>query len=355
LSVALLWAEQQSRIVHPLALPLVVLFVLLFGAGIGALIRGLNRSVRGARRAAALGLTVVGVLPALLWVAAGANVLGHWRNRQAPRDLPSMLVRLVGASLMEGQARWAYPHRLTTEHLVMFYDDGVADPESDAEEMDRHVARLQEMTGLPGRGQIWWVRGPLLGQERLAFYSLALGSSASPAAALDRHELAHAVLYQQERPDSDPPTLLLEGWAEAQSLDSKTLASRALIERLFFTKWGRRWPELSGSDRARLLNTVWDKEGAKRHMEAGGIDSYLRELTSPYWYHRDTGAVYTVGGAFVAFLIRRDGCPRFVDLYFACRPGTFQAECERLYGVDLDALEAEFWQDAERLDGHTWR
>jgi hypothetical protein len=56
-----------------------------------------------------------------------------------------------------------------------------------------------------------------------------------------------------------------------------------------------------------------------------------------------------VGGAFVNFLLRRAGAGRFVDLYFACRPGMFEAECRRVYGADLDSLEAEFWEDAERL------
>jgi hypothetical protein len=52
--------------------------------------------------------------------------------------------------------------------------------------------------------------------------------------------------------------------------------------------------------------------------------------------------------AFVDFLIRRDGAHRFVELYFACRPGTFAASCQSIYGTDLDGLEKQFWDDLEQ-------
>jgi len=68
---------------------------------------------------------------------------------------------------------------------------GHAHPQGDADAMDRHVARMEELTGLRQRTKTWWVRGSLLGQGRLCMYALALGSSESPASALDRHELAH--------------------------------------------------------------------------------------------------------------------------------------------------------------------
>jgi hypothetical protein len=95
-----------------------------------------------------------------------------------------------------------------------------------------------------------------------------------------------------------------------------------------------------------------DPEGSqrlfKKAREEGGIKSYLRELTDPFWYHHDAGLVYPVGGAFVDFLLRRYGAERFVKLYFTVRPGTFEADCQSIYGIDLDALEAQFWEDVER-------
>jgi hypothetical protein len=168
----------------------------------------------GPRRVAAITWAVLGVLPPLFWLALGWYGQRQWGSRNVPHNLPLALVRMAGASLMEAQARYLYPHRLETDRLVMFYDDAVADPQRDLETMDRHVARLQETTGLTLRAKIWWVRGSLLGQEGVALYGLALGSSTSPAEYRDRHELAHAVIYQGEYPDTDPPTLLVEGWAE---------------------------------------------------------------------------------------------------------------------------------------------
>ena len=71
----------------------------------------------------------------------------------------------------------------------------------------RGVARLEELGGPTFRAKIWWIRGSLLGQGPLAIGGLALGSSKSPANHTDRHELAHAVLYQGNDPDTNPPTL----------------------------------------------------------------------------------------------------------------------------------------------------
>jgi hypothetical protein len=66
---------------------------------------------------------------------------------------------------MEAQAVSLYPRRTETRHLVMFYDDRVAHPRRDAEAMERHVSRLEAMTGRPLRAKIYWVRGPLLGKR----------------------------------------------------------------------------------------------------------------------------------------------------------------------------------------------
>ena len=77
--------------------------------------------------------------------------------------------------------------------------------------------------------------------------------------------------------------------------------------------------------------------------------SPLCELTDSFWYHHDNGPVYPVGSAFVSFLLRQYGTERFMDLYFACRPGTFEVECQRVYDAELDTLEKQFREDAERL------
>jgi hypothetical protein len=159
-----------------------------------------------------------------------------------------------------------------------------------------------------------------------------LGSSQSPAdwdtadhpfrLSVDRHELAHGAIHQIQPPDADPPTLLIEGWAEAQ-------AGMTTRKRAQFAKQSRSlWRERSGT---------------------GPADSYLRELTGEAWYHRIDGPVYSVGGAFAEFVLQHYGTQRFLRLYFACRPGRFAEECLAKLGIELNVLEAEFWAEVERL------
>ena len=71
----------------------------------------------------------------------------------------------------------------------------------------------------------------------------------------------------------------------------------------------------------------------------------VRELLGPDWYHRDSGPVYSVGGAFVDFLIRTRGGARFRRFYVECQPDTFEAKCREIFETDLDDLEAEFWDE----------
>jgi hypothetical protein len=234
------------------------------------------------------------------------------------------------ASLMEVWAHLAYPHRLESRRLVMFYDDRVTDPRKDLEAMDRHVADLEAVTGKPLRARIHWVRGELFGRRQMAIRGLALGSSRSPAdwdtadrpfgLSVDRHELAHGVVHQLQPPDADAPTLLIEGWAEAHS--GMTSRKRAGF--------------------ARLSRDLW-----RERTGAGPADSYLRELLGAARYHRVAGPVYSVGGAFAEFVLRRYGPGRFLRLYFACRPGRFEEACVAELGVEFDALERGFWAEVE--------
>jgi S1-C subfamily serine protease len=53
--------------------------------------------------------------------------------------------------------------------------------------------------------------------------------------------------------------------------------------------------------------------------------------------------------------VRKYGAERFLQLYFACRPGRFEAECLAQLGVEFDALESEFWAEVERLALHQQR
>src|SRR5262249_12230941 len=334
-SLALLYLEDRMGVLHPYALCFLLLVTLVFASGIFGLTVGFRRSCLGPRRRPALSWGWVSLVPSLLWVWLGLYGLREAARGEAPNTLPWKLVVMATASGMEAQAPWMYPHRIETDHLVMFYDERVRHPWRDAEAMDRHVARLEAVTGTPLRAKIYWVRGRLLGWGRMACRGLALGSDRSPddwdtadhpdSLSVDRHELAHAVLHQRLAPDADPPALLSEGWAESQS----------------------------GPSPARLaLGAV---ESRRRRQErlgpTGDSRPYLRELGGPSWYHHIDARTYDVGGAFVDSLLRRYGVERFLRLYFTCRKGTFEADCRTILGDDFEGLERGFWEEAERLAG----
>jgi hypothetical protein len=330
-SVGLLWGQHRLGVLHPWAVPFVLLLaVTLLASGLG-LAAASWRAVRGPGRRGALAGGAACALPACLWAAVAAYVLHLVRVGDFPKNTLTNAAGVAVASLMELGARCAYPSRVESDRLVMFYDGRVADPRRDLEAMDRHVAGLEGLTGRPLREKIYWVRGGLLGQGRMALAGLALGSDRSPAdwetadhpdrLSVDRHELAHAVLHQHQPPDADPPALLVEGWAEAQS--GTTDRRRAA------------W--------ARESRDLW-----RGRTGAGPEASYLRELTGPVRYHRPDGPAYIVGGAFAGFLLRRYGPGPFLRLYFACRPGRFEAECRAQLGAEFEALESEFWADVER-------
>ena len=323
LSVALLWIQFQLSVLRPYAITFTLLLIVTVLSSLAVLLRGLVRIARGPSRTRAVGYTLIGITPVVCWGTLAWCGLETWKRREVPRNIPFTLLRWLGFSLMEVQAPFSYPRRLETSRLVMFYDERVTDPEGDIKSMDEHVARMEQETGLKLREKIHWVRGGLLGQGALCINGLALGSSQSPASWLDRHELAHAIIYQHNIPDTEPPTLLSEGWAVSQE-DRSSLADVALDMRRPKGEVGvhKKWKGCEGS--------------------------CLRELTGPDWYHQDSGPVYSIGGAFTEFLLKKHGTKKFLDLYFACRPGTFEKEIERVYGVGLDALEMEFWKDAEK-------
>jgi hypothetical protein len=264
LSIALLWGQNRLGVLHPSPALLVLSLVVSFASATCGVVDALWRIVRGPGRRGAAAWGLACLLPIGLWAGLAACALHRARAGDFPKDVLTDVIRMAAASLMEGQARWAYPHRMESARLVMFYDDQVTDPRRDLEAMERHVARLEVMTGTPLRAKIHWVRGGLLGQQRMAVGGLALGRSSSPAdwetadhpdrLSVDRHELAHAVLHQLQRPDAAPPALLVEGWADRRA------------------QW------------AKQSRDLW-----RRRTGAGPASSYLRELTGDARYSRTDG------------------------------------------------------------------
>lgn len=348
LSILLLVIEYRLSVLHPASL----LFLLLLGMAIvpalAALVLALSRRTRHPRWA------IAAVAPLAVWAALGGYGYHAFSTRDIPRNLPMRLIEMAGASVMEARAAYLFPHRIETPRLIMFYRDSVPDPRRDAAEMDRHVARMEELTGLRLREKIFFVRGPVIADRHECFLGLAFGSAGGRVDAVDYHELAHGIMSQHARPDGDPPTMLAEGWAESQSVSSDELARRALQAKIFITSWYTLWQGMPEAQRKDLRKTLVDPEGTERLMRiaaghGGEVPDWLEELTSDFWYHHDTGPVYPVGGAFADFVLRTYGTGKFVQLYFACRPGTFAADCQRILGTDLATLEERFWHDVERI------
>jgi hypothetical protein len=305
-----LWLQFHLGVYHTqvwLWLPAALLGV---AAGAGAFLFGSWRGVFGPRRWAGLGWALLGAAPLLLWAALVVYMFHEQDEKYLPSDDAHKVGRLAAINLLEGHAWLRYPHRLETERLVMYYADGVSDPAGDAAAMDVHLARLEEILGRRQHSKITWVRGSALGLHGMSIHSVALASDASPASWVDRHELAHAFLYQFSRPDSEPPMLLLEGWAMAVDGHPEPLQMTALACR-------------------------------------GKAETCLGRILGPEDYHRGTGDAYYVGGALVDYLLRRYGGERFLEFYNACRPGSYETDFERLYGVSFGDMERDFWRDAE--------
>jgi hypothetical protein len=74
----------------------------------------------------------------------------------------------------------------------------------------------------------------------------------------------------------------------------------------------------------------------------------IRELLGPDWYYRGAGPVYSIGGAFVDFLIRTRGAASFRRFSNECQPHTVEAKCLEIFETDLATLEAEFWKDVQK-------
>jgi len=264
------------------------------------------------------------------------------------------LIVLAAASVAEAHAKYLSPHRIETAHLVMFYDDRIKDPENDARDMDRHVAQMEQLTGLRLRTKIYYIRSSFYDDRHFSFLGLAFGSSQSPPSYVDLHELAHATIGQSATTDSDPPTLLAEGWAESQSNSPRVLAARALEQRDLIARFARSHADMSGQERDEYRAKLVDPDHFMRLAELaaanhGTVPSWLDELTSRRWYHHDAGTVYPIGGAFTTYLIRRFGAAKFVQLYFASRPGQFNHQCADILGQGLPSIESDFWREQERL------
>ncbi len=342
--VAGLHVEYRIGVVHP---PGWLFAGLLLALAAGCLF-GLRGILAGPGRSRVAGRWLVGAAPVASLLALFVLAPLRFQARDVRPTTAAAASYMAWVNAAEVAVPWAYPRRLESDRVVMFYRDGLADPGQDLADMDRHVADLERQSGRPLLAKIQWVRGVPPGTAGLSTPGFAFGSDASPAGRLDRHELAHSVLNQHVAPGSVPPALLNEGWAEAVSREDPRHALGALQLRREVAQLCR----LTDGEFAETLSGFLDPAGMGQLVQASkdrGEDfSLLTEFTGDFWYHRGRGPVYGFGRSFVAYLIREYGTPKFIDLYYRVRPGTFAADCREVFGVSAVELERQFWLDVAR-------
>ena len=279
-------ALTASGIWNPNPILPVGLSVLMLAAGLGLVIAATVRLIRGPRRDRALAGLLVGTAP--FWFLAG-HILMAMRpafDRHVPPGWPSKVFSPLARPLADLEARWFYPER-TPGKWVTMVGAKAEDARAQVAAMDRHVeaslARLDQSATWP----IVWYRGPLFGLRRCAIYDMAIGSEvgqyrrgADGLTDLDRHEVAHCVITRNYTARSDPPRVLMEGWAQANQ----------------------------GTPAEELADTAWDDREKGRSLT-------LRQLVAPDWYWYSGPAAYNQGAPLVNYLLRVYGPERFLKLY----------------------------------------
>ncbi|MGO9463824.1 MAG: hypothetical protein ACLQVF_06670 [Isosphaeraceae bacterium] len=311
-----------GRVWHPHFLPVTLSLAFIVLAALGLMIGTSWRIIWGPRRRRALSCLLIGAAP--LWFLAGFFLYGVAINsaRHTPLTLGVKLLMPLGESLMDLEARFRYPQRTYGDKVVMISPPfPEAEARAQVAAMDRHVRGIETRLGRTTTGMIHWARGPLLGIWGHAIFGLCMGTGQGEMAAdadglctVDRHEVAHCVLNSLCSAWIDPPALLTEGWARAnQAIDPVMLAY-----------------------------TV------REELDDGSALS-LRQLAGPDWYDRHEEPAYFQGAVLVNFLLRRFGPEKFLEVYTTCRQATFEADCRRILGLDLDGLDAANRAEIDRL------
>jgi hypothetical protein len=305
----------------PHFLPITILLLWLVVSGVALIVGGLWRLAVGPWRRRALTCLLLGVPPLLFFASHFLYGLKAGYGRQVELNYPLKMLIPFGESCFDLMSRFVYPVRTEGETVVMI-SQPVANASAQVAVMDRHIQSLWKRLGdVSTTRRVHWVRGPLMSITAHAFYGMCLGSVPGKLAVdadgltwLDRHEVAHCVLSSFMPTDIEPPSVLSEGWAQAnQGDDEKTVALRA-------------W---EGREQGELIP--------------------LRELTGPVWYNRRHWPAYNQGAALVNHVLRKHGPTKFMEMYAQCRPGTFDATCQRVLGVSLDDLDTAYRAEIDKF------
>lgn len=285
-------------------------------------VEALRGSMRTRRPWVPAGWFVLALSPlAVFGVYVGTTAWTMHERGNVRFGAPLRVTAFWAAGALEFEAHKRYPVRIQGEHVELIREardlEGEAQRERDRRhvaDMDRHVRVLAAQLGQPiPAGRIGWVRGGLSGFEGRAVLSLAIcRANHGDAGYLDYHEVAHCVITRMAGPDHYPPTLLVEGWAQANSASP-----------------------LDANHTPMILHLVWLRD-------LGGAVP-LRDLLHDDYYARSYGPVYSHGGPFAIYLLERFGGETFFRLYREAHPDTFMRDVRRVLGVEWDTLEADFW------------
>lgn len=213
------------------------------------------------------------------------------------------------SSLLDANAHlrlWVY----NGEHVMLCNQHQAADPQGLLDAMDRHVIEMCQLLGADPPSDVAWMRASMLSFDKFSIGPWGVAEADQDAAALtalDRHEVAHAVISNLAGRDQDPPRFLVEGWAESQSADHNQL----------------------------ILALSQDTRRTQYLM--------LDDLLDEHWYRASRGPVYLYGGPFVVYLIRKYGGAKFLSVYRGVRQQSFRDDVRRILGVAWDDLESGFW------------
>lgn len=257
---------------------------------------------------------LLGMLPLIFWPWWVSDLYWKATTRQSlPRGWTVDPVAAVGATLADAEAHYRYPRRIAGRKVTMIDGGQPSNPNPLVDAMDSHIESMCDLLKTKLDRAVYWVRGPLLGSTGQSLAGWAIcddpGEPYLPLRPIDLHEVAHATLSLLCEPDSDPPTILTEGWAEFQSQDRVEM-------------------------RRKLLRT-WDSPG-----EMPAWNRWIK----PEWYGKSDGLVYVVGGPLVEFLLEAHGPKKFLQLYIQSRRAHFETTFEQIYGFPWGDLESTFHQ-----------
>jgi hypothetical protein len=303
----LYWPPHFLFVVIPIGLAALFLTMLLLG--------GLKRIVLGPSRIGAIGALIVGVCPLMFWPVVTAEFVWRGTSRLSlVRGWQTDPIAMMLSNAADVEILRRFPDKTVGEHVILYQTEPNDASENLVAEMDAYIEGLTAELETELIGKVRWVRGPIFGVDRMSLHGWAISTpttseNSKSLIAIDKHETAHAVLSLLANADSDPPSVLTEGWAERCSRDIQTL-NEELAQQL--------------DDES---HPSWDA------------------LVSPTWYNRSAQPVYTVGGPTVQYLLDLGGGQRFLQIYRDARNESFPDDFQSIYGMTWNELAANLRTD----------